>query len=88
VSTNRIANRCLFLCRTWKWTKNIFHFLDLTILNSYIILYLAVVKKTIKNFVWLWFRICLKYVQGNLILILPQEMTNPTSQSNNKLLEV
>jgi len=35
-----------------------------------------------KKFIWLWFKICWKGVQGSLILSPLPEKTKPTSQSN------
>jgi len=38
-NADRIDNSYTASCRTWKWTKNLFfHLLDLTIVNSYILL--------------------------------------------------
>jgi hypothetical protein len=58
------------------WTRilqQFFHLLDLTILNSLTFCYPVVVKQVIENCVRFWFKIYWKWVQGILILNLPQD---------------
>jgi len=44
---DRMANSYTASCRTWKWTKKLFfHLLDLTIVNSYILLFHVVGRKS------------------------------------------
>ena len=48
---DRMANSCTASRRTWKWTKKLFfHLLDMTILNSYILLSTCGGKKISQRF--------------------------------------
>jgi hypothetical protein len=58
--------------RTWEWTKELFFQHLNRIQNSYIIVTLRQQNGT-QNTIWLWFKICWKWLQESLIFSLFQE---------------